>query len=127
MFRKTLFLLTFSMVLFGVFFVSRFAYSVCPAPPGSGNRGNPYEEQTPNECRLSPADVVITLCPCFVPCAGNPPPQHPCACDLNCDGMTTGADIVLELNYVFLGQPPSPGQAPNCPPYPPLPDLLQCP
>ena len=48
---------------------------------------------------LSPADVVWIL-NCVM--LGTPPPGGTSSCDVNCDGMGTPADIVLELNAVFL-------------------------
>ncbi|HEU4436454.1 MAG TPA: hypothetical protein VFR89_03240 [candidate division Zixibacteria bacterium] len=50
---------------------------------------------------LSPADVVWIL-NCVM--LQMPPPGGVSSCDVNCDGMGTPADIVLELNAVFLGE-----------------------
>jgi hypothetical protein len=50
---------------------------------------------------LSPSDAVWIL-NCVM--QGTPPPAGMAACDLNCDGQGTPADVVLELNAVFLGE-----------------------
>ncbi|HLG93562.1 MAG TPA: hypothetical protein VI546_01875, partial [candidate division Zixibacteria bacterium] len=53
---------------------------------------------------LTPADVALIL-NCNFCGACPPPPAGIAACDLNCDGMRTPADAVLELYAVFLEWP----------------------
>ncbi len=53
---------------------------------------------------LTAADVTLLLnCTFCSACA--PPAAGTAACDLNCDGMRTPADVVSELNAVFLYRP----------------------
>ena len=50
------------------------------------------------------SDVTLMLNCIFCSSCG-PPPAGTTACDLNCDGMNTPADAVLELYAVFLEWP----------------------
>jgi hypothetical protein len=47
---------------------------------------------------LSPADVVLALICIFL---DSPPPAGFAACDANCDGENTVADVMLFLNLIF--------------------------
>lgn len=51
---------------------------------------------------LTTADATLVLNSIFL---GNAPPAGLLACDLNCDGMRTPVDVVLELYAVFLSRP----------------------
>jgi hypothetical protein len=51
---------------------------------------------------LTAADVVLLTLFAY---AGNPTPAGAAACDLNCDNQSTPADVIVELNAVFLGIP----------------------